>query len=399
MARKIIDQLSTGLLLTLGLLGIIGPFGSDLYLPAFPQIAADLATGAAGVQFTLTCYTIGLALGQLVLGSFSDWVGRKPVVVLGTAMMTAASLFAAWSKTIYMLMIACALIGSAAAAVQVASRAIISDLAHGPAAARGFSVMGTVMGFGPILGPIAGALAMSFGDWRTIFFSFAAMNLLFTGVAILGVPESLAPENRHSGGFKQMLSSMRGIIANRNFLWHASILWAGFAMLFAYISASPFVLQSIFGLSPFEYTVAFGINGAGLMLTGTLSGVIMNRVPPERQLRLAVTALAVAAGLLGGGWLLQSLNLGLVALAFFLTPLSLGFLFGPVTALGLRQVRHANGTALAIQGSVQFVIAGVAAFVVGLAGASEIGPLVATYVVLASCAVFSLSRVSRLKVV
>ena len=398
MARKLIDQLSTGLLLILGLLGIIGPFGSDLYLPAFPQIAADLNTQAAGVQFTLTCYTIGLALGQFVFGSFSDRVGRKPVVVLGTGLMTLASLFAAWSTTIFLLMLACGLIGAAAAAVQVASRAIVSDLAHGPAAAKGYSVMGAVLGFGPILGPLAGALLMSLGDWRTIFFGFAAMTLGLTALAWFAVPESLASDKRHSGGLKAMLRSMKGIVTNRNFMWHASIVWAGFAILFAYISASPFVLQTIYGLTPFQYTIAFGVNGSGLLVTGALSGAIMHRVPPERQLRIAVSLLAIASVLLAGGWLLHVLNLALVELAFFLTPMALGFMFGPVTALGLRQVRHANGTALAIQGAVQFIVSGVAAVVVGLAGATQIGPLVATYVVLAGLAVYSLKKAGKVTV-
>jgi len=398
MSQKFVERLSYPLLLTLGAIGIIGPFASDLYLPAFPQIAAALHTTAAGVQFTITCFTIGLAVGQLLLGSLSDRIGRKPILVLGIALMGLSSLYAAYARALWMLMVALVCMGLASAAVQVSSRALVSDLAHGPDAARAFSVMGMLLGFGPILGPIVGAMLMSLSDWRGIFYGFAIMCAVFTTWASIGIRESLIHENRHSGGFRQMLSNMGGIIRTKSFMWHAAIIWVGVGTLFAYISASPFVLQTIYGLTPLQYTLVFGVNGAGLLVTGVLSGAVVHKFPPQRQARLGMGLIALAAAILGIGYVTGNLNFWLVEAAFFLTPMSMGFLFGPVTALSMREVRHANGTALAIQGSFQFVVAGITAVAVGLAGAAEIAPLVAVYAIMAFAGVFATWRAGKVTI-
>lgn len=66
------------LLLTLGLLAAVGPFATDLYLPAMPQISDDLSTSASGAQLSLTAFLIGTAVGQLFSGPWSDKGRRRP---------------------------------------------------------------------------------------------------------------------------------------------------------------------------------------------------------------------------------------------------------------------------------------------------------------------------------
>jgi MFS transporter, DHA1 family, multidrug resistance protein len=376
-------QLSTQLLFTLGAIAILGPFGTDIYLPAFPQMAASLHTSAAGIQLTLTAFTVGMALGQLTMGSLSDRVGRKPLIVLGCLVMFAASGLASFAQDLLVLMFCCLFIGIAASAGMVCGRAMVSDLATGSEAAKGFSVLGILAGIGPILGPIGGALIMQLSDWRGIFGSLAALALAFAFLGFFGLQETLAVGNRHSGGLSMMFATMGKVIANRNFLTHAIILWAGFGMMFAYISASPFVLQNVFGFSPLAYTVDFGANGLALMFTGFLSATLVHKIKPFAQVRMGVAMQLLAAALVGFSYLSGSVPLWATIFAFALIPSSMGFVFGPVTALALSQVRHSAGTALALMGAIQFVLAGIAAFVVGLGGAVDLRPLVLTLGVLA----------------
>jgi DHA1 family bicyclomycin/chloramphenicol resistance-like MFS transporter len=386
-------KLTGPLLVTLGLIGVLGPFGTDIYLPAMPQMAAAMKTDSAGIQLTLTAFTIGMAIGQLIMGSASDRIGRKPLITLGCVVMTLASLVAASAQELFVLIFSCAFIGVSASAGMVCGRAIISDLAISKEAARGFSLMGLVAGLGPIFAPLAGAGVLLFGDWRTIFAALAALSCALAVVAIFRVPETLAQERRHSGGFKQLIRAAGGILRNRNFMWHAGVLWTGFGMMFAYISASPFVLESIFGLTPFEYTLDFGGNGIIMMVTGFVSARLINRFGPSQQIRFGVSMQVGASILLLAAWLIPSLGLVLVIAAFALIPSSLGFVFGPVTALALRDVRHASGTALALMGSVQFLLAGVTAFLVGLGGAKAMGPLVAVLLVLAGLGLASITTI------
>jgi DHA1 family bicyclomycin/chloramphenicol resistance-like MFS transporter len=378
--------LSTQLLVTLGAISILGPFGTDVYLPAFPQMAASLGTSAAGIQLTLTAFTVGMALGQLTMGSLSDRLGRKPLIVLGCLIMFAASGVAALAQNLGLLILCCAFIGIAASAGMVCGRAMVSDLATGHEAAKGFSVLGILAGIGPILGPVGGALIMQLAGWRSIFGSLSALALAFGVLAFFALPETLDQAKRHSGGLGSMFATMGQLIRNKNFVLHAVLLWCGFAMMFAYISASPFVLQNVYGLTPLQYTLDFGANGIVLMITGALSAALIKRVGPAAQVRIGVAMQLVAAVVLVIPSTFGPLQLWAVIVAFALVPSSMGFVFGPVTALALQDVRHAAGTALALMGALQFVLAGVAAFVVGLGGAMATEPLVWSLALLAAIA-------------
>jgi len=387
--------LSTQLLVTLGAISILGPFGTDVYLPAFPQMAASLGTSAAGIQLTLTAFTVGMALGQLTMGSLSDRLGRKPLIVLGCLIMFAASGIAALAQNLGLLILCCAFIGIAASAGMVCGRAMVSDLATGHEAAKGFSVLGILAGIGPILGPVGGALIMQLAGWRSIFGALSALAMVFGVLAFSALPETLHSTERHSGGLGTMFATMGQVIRNSNFVLHAVLLWCGFAMMFAYISASPFVLQNVFGLSPVQYTLDFGANGIVLLITGALSAALIKRVGPSAQVRIGVAMQLLAAAVLVIPSMLGELPLWAVLVAFALVPSSMGFVFGPVTALALRDVRHAAGTALALMGALQFVLAGVAAFVVGLAGATATAPLVWSLAVLALISAAVLILVSK----
>ena len=387
--------LSTQLLVTLGAISILGPFGTDVYLPAFPQMAASLGTSAAGIQLTLTAFTVGMALGQLTMGSLSDRLGRKPLIVLGCLIMFAASGIAALAQNLGLLILCCAFIGIAASAGMVCGRAMVSDLATGHEAAKGFSVLGILAGIGPILGPVGGALIMQLAGWRSIFGALSALAMVFGVLAFFALPETLHSTERHSGGLGAMFATMGQVIRNSNFVLHAVLLWCGFAMMFAYISASPFVLQNVFGLSPVQYTLDFGANGIVLLITGALSAALIKRVGPSAQVRIGVAMQLLAAAVLVIPSMLGELPLWAVMVAFALVPSSMGFVFGPVTALALRDLRHAAGTALALMGALQFVLAGVAAFVVGLAGATATAPLVWSLAVLALISAAVLILVSK----
>lgn len=373
---KLANKLSAPLLLALGAISILGPFGTDVYLPAFPQIADSLHTSSANVQLTLTAFTVGMAVGQLFIGALSDRIGRRRLIIAGCLTMFVASGVASTANSIWVLLLCCTFIGVAAAAGMVCSRAMVSDLASGNEAARGFSVLGIIAGIGPILGPVGGAFVMGFSDWRGIFGALSLLAFGFSLLAFFCVPESLDLSRRHSGGLLTMFVTLRRVLGNANFVLHSVVLWAGFAMMFAYISASPFVLQNVFSLTPLEYTLDFGANGVALMITGFLSASLVKVLGPSKQVLLGVGMQLLAAAVLAGTYLFGGIQLWAILVAFALIPSSMGFVFGPVTSLALREVRDSSGTALALLGAVQFVVAGFAAYIVGLGGALDTRPLI-----------------------
>ncbi|MGZ8311524.1 MAG: MFS transporter, partial [Allosphingosinicella sp.] len=63
--------------LVLGLISLSSPLALNMYVPAFPRMAADLGTAPAEIQLSLTSLLVALAIGQNVYGPLSDRFGRK----------------------------------------------------------------------------------------------------------------------------------------------------------------------------------------------------------------------------------------------------------------------------------------------------------------------------------
>jgi DHA1 family bicyclomycin/chloramphenicol resistance-like MFS transporter len=302
--------------------------------------------------------------------------------------MGIAGIIGGFAQSVLVLLLSCVLIGFSASTGMVVGRALISDLAAGLTAARAFSLMGLFVGIGPILGPLAGALVLEASNWRWVFFGLTILAWAIATVAIIRVPESLPKEKRKPLNLGAMFKAGGEILKNKLFLQHAIILWCTAAIMFAYISSSPFITQQILGFTPLEYTYVFGANGTGLMITGAISSAMAKRTSPRRIVSWGVAMQLIAAGVLLGTWIMGTPSVWNLLPALFLMVSAMGFLFGPATALGLTQVRHHAGTALAIQGAIQFVICGFSATLVGLAGPAEFWPLA---VIVTICSLVSLT--------
>src|SRR5207244_2114134 len=156
------------LFVLLGSLTAFGPLSIDMYLPALPAIARDLAASESVVQLTLTACLIGLALGQIVAGPLSDSLGRRRPLLIGVAGYVIVSLLCAIAPSAWLLVVLRLIQGLTGAAGIVIARAIVRDLYSGSAAARYFSRLILVMGLAPLLAPVRGAQVLRLSSWRGI---------------------------------------------------------------------------------------------------------------------------------------------------------------------------------------------------------------------------------------
>jgi DHA1 family bicyclomycin/chloramphenicol resistance-like MFS transporter len=353
------------LVLVLGLLVALGPFTIDLYLPALPTITDELHTTSSAVQLTLTGTLAGLGIGQLVLGPLSDTLGRRRPLLLGTGIHVLASLLCVLAPDVATLGVLRVLQGVGAAAASVVAMAVVRDLFDGLRAARVISRLILVIGASPVLAPTVGGELLRWLDWRGIFVALAVLGLAVTMIAALGLPETLPPHRRHTGGARGAARAYAGLLTDRTFV--ALVLVAGLTMsaLFAYVAGSSFVLQEQYGLSEQQFGIVFALNAVAIIGASQLNVRLLDRATPAQLLQrslvvavlssavLVVVALAHVGGLLG---LLIPLFvvLGAVGLA------------GPnAPALALALHGESAGTAAALLGAVQFGLGALTAPIVG----------------------------------
>ncbi|MFC6235652.1 MFS transporter, partial [Leucobacter soli] len=166
-------RLTAGLLAALGLLAATSALATDLYLSSIPSIAADLQTSPSRVQLTLSLFFFGLGAGQLVLGPLSDSLGRRPVLIAGTAVFTTASVATVFSPTIEVLIALRLVQGISGAAGIVLARAIAADLSRGENAVKALSLIAMVVGVAPLVAPPVGSLAHELWGWRGVLAALA----------------------------------------------------------------------------------------------------------------------------------------------------------------------------------------------------------------------------------
>lgn len=362
----------TYLVLTLGALSACAALTIDMYLPAMPGMAEDLLTRPSLVQLTLTVFVIGLAAGQVLVGPLSDAWGRRRLLLAGLAIYVVGSVACIFAPTIGWLIAARVVQSAGAAAATVLSRAIVRDLFEGTAMTRFFSTLMLVNGVAPIVAPVVGAQLLNVASWRTIFLVLAAVGSALLLVVTAGLPESLPEERRQPAHLRTHLRTYALLCRDASYMRYVLASALMFASMFAYISGSSFVLQDIYGLTAQHYSLAFGVNGLGIVLLGELNSLLVHRAASEHTLLGA----ALAVGTIGGFGVLVSTLAGLPLSVLLVCLFAVVSMLGPPlangTSLALADHASAAGTASSLQGLLQFLIGGIVASTMGAFGGSAV---------------------------
>ncbi|HEY7199034.1 MAG TPA: multidrug effflux MFS transporter [Candidatus Dormibacteraeota bacterium] len=359
-------RLTPPVAVVLGGLSAFGPLSIDMYLPALPRLAADFHVPPPAVQLTVSACLIGLGLGQLVAGPVSDALGRRRPLLIGVFLYALASVAAAVAPSLGVLVAMRFLQGLAGAAGIAIARAVVRDLFEGREVARVFALLMLVTGVAPVAAPVLGGQILRFADWRVVFLVLGAIGVLIAAGAIRWLPESLPAERRRAGGVQEAARGFRELASSRQFMGCALSLALTMTVLFSYISASPFVLQTQYGLTAQQFSLVFAANSIAIVGGSQLSAHLARRVAIQRLLVAGLATSVVAASLLlvsAVAWL------GLVA---FLVPLalaigSLGLVIPNASALAVLPHPRSAGAASARLGALQFAVGALVAPLTGLA--------------------------------
>lgn len=355
------------LVVLLGLLSAFAPMAIDMYVPALPAVAAGLHVGESLAQLTLAVNVIGLAVGQLLIGSFSDIVGRRRLLLTGLVVFVVASVGCLVADSVPLLIVARLVQGVAGACGPVLARAVVRDLYGGVEMARLFSLLTLATTLAPVVAPLIGAAVLRIGSWRDIFAVLAVLGgVLFVACLVL-LPETLPADRRHRGGLGQTMRNYRTLLVDRVYRGYALTAGMLFATMFAYIAGAAFVLETNYSLSPTIFSVIFGVNALGMAVLGQVNARLVRRVSSRALLRFVTVAVAVADVLLLVAGLLHA-PLFVLLVPMFVGIAVLGMGLPNCTTLAMANYRSIAGSASALLGFVQFTIAGVITPLVGLGG-------------------------------
>ncbi|MEQ4453845.1 multidrug effflux MFS transporter [Kosakonia sp. YIM B13605] len=357
------SRISPAFAIVLGMLTAMGPICTDLYLPALPDISQQLGTSNTLIQLSLTASLIGLGLGQLFFGPLSDRMGRKRPLLLSLLLFIISSVLCATTQSIYWLIFWRFIQGIAGAGGSVLSRAIARDKYHGTLLTQFFALLMTINGIAPIVSPVLGGYITSTLHWRALFWTMAVIGVVLLLSAMLVLKETLQEKN-HGGS---LLKTSVNVLKNKPFSTHCFIQAFMLAGLFSYIGSSSFVLQNEYGLTAMQFSLLFGFNGIGLIISALIFARLARRIDGQKLLGIGLV-LAVTTALLTAFFAWSSMSvLALVGL-FFTVALNSGIsTIAGSAAMNSVEARD-SGTASALLGMLMFVFGGIATPLSGIGG-------------------------------
>lgn len=367
-------RIAPGLMLALGYVSMAASLSTDLYLPSYPVLAEHFAVGPSVVQLTLTAFLIGAAFGQLVIGALSDAVGRRRTLIFSLAVFAACALAASFSVSIEMLIGIRCLQGFAGSAGAVLARAIIADLSTPAETGRAFGTLFVMIALGPALANPLGGWLTELGGWQAPLLGLAVLAAGMCIVAAAMIPESLPPESRHAFHPGRLATNLWKLCRTSAFLGFALAFGLGYACMMVYISSSSFIVQDIFGLSPFGYSLTFAIGSISFMGGAWLSSRIAARWGGAGALRVGQTVQVVTAAAGLSLALLGMFPLGVYLTVVVLVSGATGIIMSTGSALAVAQAVGVAGAGSALVGFSQFLFGAIGTPLGGIFGTGTAVP-------------------------
>lgn len=338
-----------------------GSFVNDMYIPTLPEMTRWFDCSVSVVQLGLTTGMLGLGVGQMILGPVSDKYGRKPVLIATLLIFIAAAVASVFSPTIHVFLVLRFFQGIGASGGYFLARTIPADTFSGRPLAKMMALIGAINGFAPAAAPVVGgAVADSIG-WRGIFWILAGFSCLLLLIAI-PLRESLPAARRFQGKLTASFGEYKILLHNRKFIVHVLLKGAALGLLFSYISAAPFIIETHFGYTALEFGGFMGFNALFVAAGATIA--IRFKVLKQAAFVggiVLMMATAVEAGvllLLDDFW---AFELTLLPMLF-----SMGMIFTVGNTLSMNEGRDHAGSASALLGLGGYIFGAVGAPLVGI---------------------------------
>ncbi|MFT0737417.1 multidrug effflux MFS transporter [Ralstonia wenshanensis] len=381
--RDLEPQLTGELLLLLAGLASLGSLATNIILPAFPNMGADLGTSVKDLSATLGTFFLAFAIGQLFVGPLSDRFGRRELVLSGLAAFVVGSAVCSLASTLPQLIVGRIVQALGVCATSVLSRAIARDLFEGEALARALSLIMVAMAAAPGFSPLLGGAFNSLLGWRATFGMIGVLAMLLGAHYVIRLGETHRANRRVALSISTVARTYGQLLLDRRFIAPALSVSLVIGSLYMLFAMAPAILMEGFGFPPFGLALFFASTVFVVFGAGFLAPRLAHRWGARRAARAGIAvALAGSIALLVGR---ENAYYFSAAITVFL--LGMGLINPLGTAITLQPFGEKAGAASALLGFLQM---GCAALSIGVASALGMPAYLAFCIILAASSALSL---------
>jgi len=334
---------------------LLAPLGIDLYLPTLPQIAEGLNSPVSLIQITIPLFLLVMGIGQLITGPLVDNFGRKPLALIGLALYIIGSAIAATSTLWPVFFLARIIQGCAVCCTAVVAFSGVRDRLSGEDAARAYGFLNGALNIVPALAPLLGGLLAEAYGWRMPFWFLCGYAVVIGLIVLLWLPETRPADTLRVKGLP--LAQYAAIAREPCFLAFAFANAGALGMVLTYVSLAPHVLMTEGGLTPLQFSFAFGANGFWIMLVSAFVNKTIRKAGRPFCLAMGFATMLIGAILLMMGTTLLPAawqnHWALYMIPVAVSVAGLAFTVGPATSYALEPYQQQAGVASALQGFIQ----------------------------------------------
>lgn len=369
------------LLIVLGVMTAFGPMIIDMYLPALPEAQHQFRSSTSEIQLTLSFAMIGLALGQFLFGPLSDAFGRKRMVLIILCIFFLATLCGIFASNLMLFLCIRFVQGFTAGGIIVIAKAFAGDRYQGDLLAKFLASLMVVNGIVTIIMPLLGGLSLTLGSWRIVFVILTVISLLVLIGVVTTMPTTHQSEHI-SLNFKDIFLDFGSLLKKPRFIIPMLLQGLTYVMLFSFSSASPFITQKLYNMTPQQFSIMVAINGVGLIIVSQIVALLVEYIN-RFKLMIYLTLIQVIGVVLIVITLSMHGPLWILLIAFFLNVC-------PVTSIGplgfsmaMEERTGGSGNASSLLGLFQFILGGIISPIVGLKGQYDATPYMIVIIVTA----------------
>lgn len=377
------------------LLAALGALSTSIYVPSLPDLAPALHADPALVQVTMTAFLLGFAVMQLVYGPLSDVKGRRPALLIGLSIFVIGNLVCTTATSIELLILGRVLQAVGACVGPVVARAVVRDAFGIAGAATVMASVAAGIALAPAISPTLGGILHTYFGWQA---NFALLTVLGAGLLFIiwrYLPETNPQKGVHVFTLSVMLSSFGELGRNRAFMTYNVAISMGYAAMFAYITASPFLFIGLFHLSPAQFGQLTAVNALGFM-----GGSIIARRMTDSWSNASLARFATIISIVGASWLLvqaeaEILTVPGVVSGIFTFLFGLGILMPAAFAGSIAAAPHLAGAGSGLVGFSQMAASAVLSYLVAHINRADQVPLMMIIAVAALISLFAALALGR----
>ena len=389
-------QLSTALLWLIVVIIALPQLTETIYSPSLPEIAKALSVDESWVEFTLTIYLLGFAVGSLFWGKLSDYKGRKPCLLMGLFIYILGCVGCYFSTSIEMLLFSRFVQAFGGSVGSVLVQAICRDSFEGVALGKVYSVLGSAIAFTPAIGPVLGGVLAEHFGWNAIFLVLIGFGSLLLLISSITLHETHPIENRVS---HSLVGVLNRLIKDQKVLSFAFIVGAGNGIAFSYYAEGSFYLIDQLGLTPSQYGSSF----IGIAVIGAIGGMVSRKLQEKYSslsilyrglmILLAGTTLFSVLTILFSFMSLPGIyNIALTLASMIIIMTGIGMVLPNALSLALKDYRDAIGTASSLMGFGYYIIVSLCTLGMALLHNDTLFPMPLYFLVIA-CSMFIVFKV------